>query len=414
MFRADVFIGGTRWQGRERQGWLIRMQLPKGMWRVPRWPADDRKRWPIVLMYHSVLNVRRDAWGLRVSPRCFYEHMAVLRANADLMRLDELTEALESDRLPRRPVIVTFDDGYPDNLVNAKPVLEQFAIPATIFVATGYVGSQREFWWDELELLLLNSPCLPRYIELTVKNKLYRYDLGNDATLSLLTRFKWRHWRAWHEMVPTARHQMFLEVRQLLRLTGPQDREQALQTLRAAAGQPFVRATRRCVSLEQLRELASGNLVEIGGHTVTHSSLGALSPQEQRMEITNGKAWLEQQLNRKVTSFAYPFGGPDDYNEDTIRILKECGIQRSCITASGSVTPALDRYEYPRRSVLNWSGGEFLSKLQRWLEVRDERIVAPQHEFRDKAANDRHANKSMSLPSQRSKRTSIEPTPQLD
>lgn len=357
-------------RGRERRRRLIQLQVPKGLWRVPRWPADDRGRWPIVLMYHSVLNTRWDAWGLRVSPRCFYEHMAVLRANADPMRLDELTGALESNRLPARPVVVTFDDGYVDNLINAKPVLEKFAIPATVFVATGYVGASREFWWDELELLLLLSPRLPRIIELTVKNQVHRFDLGPDAELSVLKRFQWRHWRAWHEHVPTARHRMFLEVRQLLRLTGPEDREQALETLRDAAGRPADRPTRRCVTGDQLRELAADNLIEIGGHTVTHSSLGALTPDQQRTEITTGKSWLESQLGRKVTSFAYPFGGPDDYNQHTIEILRECGIRRSCITTTGSVTPRENQYEYPRRSVLDWSGREFLGKLRRWLVER--------------------------------------------
>jgi len=348
------------------------MQIPKGLWRVPRWAADGRGRWPIVLMYHSVLKTRTDAWGLRVSPRCFYEHMAVLCANANPMRLADVDEAMAANRLPPRAVVVTFDDGYLDNLWNAKPVLEKFAVPATVFVATGYVDSHREFWWDELELLLLNSPRLPRVIELTVKNQPHRFDLGDDASLNVYRRFQCRHWRAWHEEVPTARHQMFLVVRELLRLTGPDDRERALETLRGAAGRPSWRPTHQCLSPGQLRELVASNLIEIGGHTVTHSSLGALSPQDQQREIISGKKWLEQNLGRKITSFAYPFGGPDDYNARTIRILQECGIERSCITSAGSITPEVNRYEYPRRSVLDWSGQEFLGKLQRWLEPREE------------------------------------------
>ena len=51
--------------------------------------------------------------------------------------------------------MVTFDDGYADNLWNAKPLLERYDVPAAVFVTTGYAGQDREFWWDELETLLL-------------------------------------------------------------------------------------------------------------------------------------------------------------------------------------------------------------------------------------------------------------------
>lgn len=348
----------------------MRFRVPLGLWRAPQWPSDGRRRWPIVLMYHSVLRSRTDPWGLRVSPRCFYEQMAALRANADPMRLADLDEAIATNRLPKRAVVLTFDDGYLDNLLYAKPILERFGIPATVFVATGYVDSHHEFWWDELELLLLKTPRLPRLIELEVRGSVRRFDLGEHANLDSITRFRWRHWRAWHEHIPTARHQMFLEVRELLRLTDPGDRERALETLRDLAGRPAARQSHQCVSPDQLRELASGNLIEIGAHTVTHSSLAALSPQQQRQEISTSKQWLEAQIGREVTSFAYPFGSPDDYTPQTIEILQECGFQRSCITSNGSITPEVNPFEYPRRSVLDWTGREFLQRLQHWLVDR--------------------------------------------
>ena len=65
------------------------------------------------------------------------------------MQLAELVAGVGSDNLPRRAVAVTFDDGYADNLYNAKPILTALDVPATVFVTTGNLGKQ--FWWDELD-----------------------------------------------------------------------------------------------------------------------------------------------------------------------------------------------------------------------------------------------------------------------
>ncbi|HET9531812.1 MAG TPA: polysaccharide deacetylase family protein, partial [Blastocatellia bacterium] len=105
----------------------------------------------VILMYHRVAEVRSDPWSLCVTPQHFAEHMEILRRHARPISLRELTGALREGSVPRRSVVVTFDDGYLDNLKNARPLLERYDIPATFFIATGYLGGEREFWWDELE-----------------------------------------------------------------------------------------------------------------------------------------------------------------------------------------------------------------------------------------------------------------------
>ena len=71
--------------------------------------------------------------------------------------------AVSGGDVPSAGVVVTFDDGYADNFHNAKPLLERYEIPATVFVTTGYLQDQREFWWDELERILLQPGTLPRF-----------------------------------------------------------------------------------------------------------------------------------------------------------------------------------------------------------------------------------------------------------
>src|SRR4051794_20071252 len=120
--------------------------------RAGRWLLERRGAIAI-LLYHRVTALDSDPQQLAVTPEHFDEHLRVLREICTPVELADVPRMLRARRLPKRPVAVTFDDGYRDNLHEAKPLLERHGVPATVFVASGYVGSGREFWWDELERL---------------------------------------------------------------------------------------------------------------------------------------------------------------------------------------------------------------------------------------------------------------------
>ncbi len=61
---------------------------------------------------------------------------------------------------------ITFDDGYVDVLATALPLLERFDLPATVFLATGWLGSSRRFWWHDLARVVLPARPLPELLEL--------------------------------------------------------------------------------------------------------------------------------------------------------------------------------------------------------------------------------------------------------
>ena len=52
--------------------------------------------------------------------------------------------------VPDNAFVVTFDDGYKDNFSNAFPILKQLSIPASIFLATDVVGSEKALWHDRV------------------------------------------------------------------------------------------------------------------------------------------------------------------------------------------------------------------------------------------------------------------------
>jgi hypothetical protein len=135
-----------------------------------------RRRWqgladavappPLILMYHRVAEPTLDQWQLCVSPANFATQMQALRRRRRPMALSELTHELGHGRCPRAAVVVTFDDGYSDNLSAALPVLEAFDVPATVFCTAGVIGGDAPFWWDRLAGLLLRSPPLPPQLTL--------------------------------------------------------------------------------------------------------------------------------------------------------------------------------------------------------------------------------------------------------
>jgi peptidoglycan/xylan/chitin deacetylase (PgdA/CDA1 family) len=116
-----------------------------------------------------------------VKPRHFTEHLEIVKKKCSPLSLKGLVSAFQGKTLPRHPVVVTFDDGYADNFTDAKPLLERYAIPATIFVTAGYVGSDREFWWDELERLILEPAHLPETLDLDkVNGGSFTWNLGRE------------------------------------------------------------------------------------------------------------------------------------------------------------------------------------------------------------------------------------------
>src|SRR5262249_37218676 len=283
-------------------------------------------------------------------------HLEVLRKHSRPMRLQQLVRALRDRSLSRRTVVVTFDDGYADNLYNAKPLLERHDIPATVFVTTGYVGRVREFWWDELERLLLQPGTLPETLRLSINGSLCQWELGGTAFYS---EDDCRHHRSWNvgKDDPTARQCLYRSLYQRLFPLPELERLKVLDELLKWAGtDSLARPTHHVLSSDEVVRLSKGGLVEVGAHTVTHPILSALPAAAQRDEIRQSKIHLEKILGFTVTSLAYPYGS---YTAETADIVQEAGFGCACSASGGSVRRGGDRFQLPRVMVKDWDGDEF-------------------------------------------------------
>src|ERR1700728_5282961 len=104
----------------------------------------------MILVYHRVAESTVDPWVLGVTPAHFREQLNVLTTIANPVSLKKLAGAKSDSDLPPRPVCITFDDGYADNLFAAKPAMETYRVPGTMFITPGYLGVPENLWWDEL------------------------------------------------------------------------------------------------------------------------------------------------------------------------------------------------------------------------------------------------------------------------
>ncbi|MEN8130473.1 MAG: polysaccharide deacetylase family protein, partial [Pseudomonadota bacterium] len=231
----------------------------------------------LILMYHRIHESAPDPWSLCVSPHYFAEHIEVLKSLVSILSLSSLCRALRDVNLPDGGVAITFDDGYADNLHTAAPILERHAVPATVFVATGQPGSKREFWWDELERLLLRLGVLPETLCLTINGADYRWQLGPAAVYSDEDLHRDSHRQAW-EGDQGSRLHLYHSIWELLLPLPQQAQREALdQLLDWASQDSVVRSSHRSLSTEEICTLTRGNLIQVGAHTITHPFLSAHS-----------------------------------------------------------------------------------------------------------------------------------------
>ncbi len=325
----------------------------RGRGRILRTLGAIRRRFKpggVILMYHRVIDFVPDIYNLTVSPAHFAEHMQILRHRCTPMPLTKLISAINTNTLPNRAVAVTFDDGYYDNYREALPLLQAAGIPATVFVVSGFVDSQREFWWDELERAVLIPQRVPPELHLRLNSQNYAWD-----TRTLDQR--------------TTAHQALHE---LIAQQDVQTRAGILEALVTWAGVDVAgRPTHRVMRSDEMIQLVSDGLIEVGGHTVNHPTLSKLSVEAQRHEIAEGCRQLEAILGRPIHVFAYPYGRAEDWGDAAADLVRQLGMRGAVTTIPGCVEAGAAPFRLRRWAVVNWDGEQFARELESFFVLRE-------------------------------------------
>ena len=292
----------------------------------------------VILIYHRVAALTADPQLLAVSRENFRAHMQHLKSNFPVLRFEDNWSDVKEPA-----VVVTFDDGYADNAIAALPILEEMEIPATFFVSTGNLDTTREFWWDELDKILLGDIALP-------ESFILRTDKGEQN---------------WSTTTQEDRRKLYQELHPLLLQLDGAGRENCIKQLSKWAGADETgREEYRTMSFDELQRLAESDWTTIGAHTVTHTPLSILSRKQQHYEIFISKGELENLTGREITTFSYPFGRKRDYSKDSVRICREAGFIKAAANFPGQAHRWTDPFQMPRQLVRNWEIETFAEKLQ--------------------------------------------------
>lgn len=318
----------------------------------------------LVLMYHRVAEPESDVWEVAVSPAIFEQQLQVLKQSYHVIPLKELVEGLKKGAIKRNTVAITFDDGYVDNYLTAKPLLERYGLPATFFIASGNVGQPREFWWDELEHLILFTETLPAIMDMEVAGEEITFDLGEEAELNASLRQQLQAWKACEEEPPTKRSILFYRLWENLKPLPPLEQQAQLQKIRIWAGATVAaRQSCRSMSREQLQDLGQGSLFDLGAHTVSHVALAYHAPEFQEKEILENRSFLTEVAQNKIDLLTYPYG---NYNNESMAIAGKAGFDAAFTTEEKAIAKYSHPYRLGRFQVKNVGAPAFRKQLQLW------------------------------------------------
>lgn len=318
----------------------------------------------IVLMYHRIAEPVVDPWQLCVSKENFKQHLQVLSATGKVISTDELIDCIANKELGNDSICITSDDAYEDNFLNAFPLIEEFRCPATFFVPSGNIGSNEPFWWDMMADIFLSAETLPAKLDIKIFDRRFTYSLDNNGTIGTSELQKHKSWH-WPQTPPTQRCKIFLEIWMQLRDQPSMLIAETLRQLKNWSGVEAVNSSGNFpMTRHELLEMSSAKYVSMGIHTITHAALGAFSKQIQHTEIKGCKEFLDDNLDKKHTSIAFPYG---NYNSDTLDVVKKAGLKGAFTTDPKPITIKSDVYQLGRFQVMNQNGEQFKKQLDYWL-----------------------------------------------
>jgi peptidoglycan/xylan/chitin deacetylase (PgdA/CDA1 family) len=285
-----------------------------------------------VLVYHRILpSAENQACyvqpGMFVTPETFEQQVAYVRNHFNVVFLNDLVEKAQKGEPIGRHCALTFDDGWRDNYTDAFPVLEKYRVPATIFLATGFVGTTKTFWPEEL--------CF--YLE--------QIDLGTFAGINAPP--SWGRFTSMIDRFQCSGRERFLDrsIETMKALT-ISDREEILNYLRKMLEAQAI--PRQMMNWDEVRTMGLSGLVRFGAHTVNHEILDQVPLRRAQVEITDSRDEIELQLKNKITTFAYPNG---NYTAGVRNLLVENGFDVAVTTRKGLLGRALPSLEIPRISL---------------------------------------------------------------
>lgn len=289
-----------------------------------------------ILMFHRVHPVKDEIFPQEPDAVRFEELMHFAASSFCVMTLGDAATRMAQGALPFGSLVITFDDGYADNVEIALPILQRNGLSATFFVSTGFLNGGR--MWNDSVIECVRA-CSKQQLDLGA------FDLGKPVLTDA-----------------NARRVVIEQLLPRIKYLGLPERESAIAHLQRVSGVTHL-PTDLMMGMDQLRELHRAGM-EIGGHTVHHPILSKLPAPEAMAEIAQNKRHLEEIIDAPIDLFAYPNGRPDrDYDSSHVALLKQLGFRAAVSTAHGTAKVGDDLFQLPRFTPWDQSMGRWAMRL---------------------------------------------------
>lgn len=286
----------------QKRWMLIRELMNLGGYQLTRWFSKGHPR---ILMYHRVLPAKTGRAD--ITPDMFRSQLALLDKHFNVQPLERLIEDHQKGRLSPHSVALTFDDGYADFNTGVVPELVARGFPATLFVTTDFIDGKMWMWPDILRWALDESQA-----------KEWASPDGRRF------RLEEQRVQAWHA---AADHVMQLPSYEKMPFVTAFCR--SLEVSAPAQPTPEFRP----LTWQDLRQMPA--LVTIGSHTVSHPILSRLDAGQVAHELTFSKQRIEQELNREIAGFCYPYGMPGHVSAEVFDAVAKVGYRYGCVAYPG-------------------------------------------------------------------------------
>lgn len=305
------------------------------------WLILGRKDRPIVLMYHRVLPSTHKTPqiglpGLWVDLESFEKQMKFLKKKFRVLSIQEFVSGLDRGwRFSPKTVLVTFDDGWRDNYDYAYPILTKYKIPAIIFLATAYVGTNRWFWPLRLRKIIERIYNL----NLPIESMADFIDIPQiKSTLKCLNTFKRNE--------ESDKIYNLIEAFKTLSLG---EIENFFQKLACQVGidMKSLQSGRVVLNWYEIKEMANHG-ISFGSHSCSHVILTRIPIGEAEHEIRTSKFELEKHLKKAAIAFAYPNG---NWNNTIRKLVIRNGYRCAFSTDKTLYKSSLDPFTVKRMGV---------------------------------------------------------------
>lgn len=289
----------------------------------------DRSEY-VVFVFHRVLP-REETGGfynphLVITPESFELFLQFVTRRGRVTSLENLVEAVQRGENVRRKLFaLTFDDGWEDNSRIAWPILRRYGLPATIFLATGFVGTRRRLPEERLWRLWQKTKR-----ERTLPALQARLSAG----FSVARDGKDGHWETYHRLLKVRPQRKALSL---------------LDELEDRFGIDDPPRPAQFLTWKQVAALSREGAT-FGSHSVNHCSLAFEAPETVRNELIKSRRCLSEQLGREVDFFAYPRG---IHSARVTQLTSEAGYRAAVTTCNRAISSETNLYLLPRVAVDN-------------------------------------------------------------